>query len=480
MKLPLLVTLLWLSLSSVAAQTTPCACAQDFDFTSQYLEQNLPAFHEAVTPKTQPAYTQFKQQLRRALIADPVPAHCLRYLMRYVSFFHDSHTDISDGSPSGPPVKETDAAAVAAFQASPLFQLTERIRLLPLNHVSGQTIEGRYRTPDSTYTIQIQRNKTPLRDYVGVIVASRTPLWQPGQVKLELQRNPDGRTFHCYQYQRNHTLQAQPVVWLDYGRLRNTTWQKVEAPALPPPAAAQAHFQQLDATTAYLRIPSFSSTWTSRLDSLYRHAQPAIDQSQNLIIDVRDNGGGSDQNVEPLIPFFTSGPFADDQQEEYYVTPANIQRFTEYLHTLQQDSAHVGATTLQHTRQKLAWLRQAPLYQFVPDPVTTGRRFTNPARANPQRIVILYNQGCSSACETLLFWAKKSTKTTLVGEPSGGYVGYGNVFSVRTPCRQFQLNATTLRLPNQLQYEGKGVRPTVRLRPEEDWLAQTRRLLQQP
>jgi hypothetical protein len=479
MKLLLLVMLLCVSSLSVAAQATPCGCVQDFDFTVRYLEQNLPAFPKAVTPRTQPAYTQFKQQLRRTLVADPVPAHCLRYLMRYVSFFQDSHTDIGARPLSGPPVNEADAAAVAAFQGSSFFQTTERVRLLPLTHVSGRTIAGRYRTSDSMYVIQIQRDKTPLRDYVGVIVESRTPLWQPGQVKLELQRNPDGRTFHCYQYQRNHVLQAQPVVWLDHGRLRNTTWQKVEAPALPPPASAQAHFRQLDATTAYLRIPSFGSTWTTRLDSLYRQAQPAIEHSPNLIIDVRDNGGGADQNVEPLIPFFTSGPFQDDQQEDYYITPANIARFAEYLHALQQDSAQVGAPTLQRTRQKLAWLRQAPLNQFLPDPATTGRRFTSPAQANPQRVVILYNQGCSSSCETLLFWAKSSTKTMLVGEPSGGYVGYGNVFSVSTPCLQFQLNATTLRLPNQLQYEGKGVPPTVLLHPDEDWLAQTIRLLKQ-
>jgi hypothetical protein len=86
MKLPLLVTLLWMSILSVAAQATPCGCVQDFDFTVKYLEQNLPAFHEAVRPKTQRAYTQFKQHLRRALVTDPVPAHCIRYLMRYVSY----------------------------------------------------------------------------------------------------------------------------------------------------------------------------------------------------------------------------------------------------------------------------------------------------------------------------------------------------------------------------------------------------------
>lgn len=158
MKLLLLVTLLWASILSVAAQATPCGCVQDFDFTVNYLERNLPAFHDAVTPKTQRSYDQFKQQLRRSLVADPVPAHCIRYLMRYVSFFHDSHTDVSSPS-TGSPVNETDATAVAAFQASPLFQTTERV--LPLNQVSNEAIEGRYRTPDSTYVIQIQRVKHP-------------------------------------------------------------------------------------------------------------------------------------------------------------------------------------------------------------------------------------------------------------------------------------------------------------------------------
>jgi hypothetical protein len=477
MKLLFLLTLFWLPAWAAVAQSSTCSCVQDFDFTVQYIERNLPAAQGTLSPR----YARFKRRLRRAISRDAAPQHCVQYLSQYVAFFHDSHTTISgDPTARGPAVKETDSAAVAAFQASPLFRQAERIRLQPpAQRPSLLAIEGRYRTPDSTYLIQIQRSKTSLRDYVGVLVRSRTPLWQPGQVKLELRRNPDGHTFQCYQYQRNHTLQAQPTVWLEQGRLRNTSWQKVEAPPLPAPAPSQAQFRQLDANTAYLRLPSFSSTVTAQLDSLYRLAAPALARSTNLIIDVRDNGGGSDQNVEPLIPFFTSGPFQDDQQEEYFVTADNIQRFAEYLHSLQQDSAQVGAATLQHVRQQLAWLRRAPLGQFVPNPETAGRRFATLAAAKPSRVVILYNQGCSSSCETLLFWAKNSTKTLLVGEPSGGYVGYGNVFSVLTPCLHLQLNSTTLRLPNQVQYEGKGVAPTIRLRPEEDWLAQTMRLLTQ-
>lgn len=478
MKLLFFVLLLGLPTWAAQAQAPPCACLTDFDFTVQYVERNLPAA-QGTRP---PGYARFKRQLRRAVARDPVAAHCLQYLNRYVATFHDSHSDVSgDPAAAGPAVPETDSVAVAAFRASPLFRHTECVRLLPLARPTQVTdLGGRYQTPDSTYTIQLQRSQTPLRDYVGVIVRARTPLWQPGQVKLELRRNPDGRTFSGVQYQRNHTAQVLPPVWLEQGRLRNTSWQQVGSPPLPPPASGQAQFRLLDSTTTYLRLPSFASTGTRQLDSLYRLAAPAIRRHANLIIDVRDNGGGSDQNVEPLIPFFTTGPFADDQLEEYFVTPDNIQRFAEYLHGLQQDSAQVGAATLRHVRQQLAWLQRAPRNQFVPNPETTGRQFTQPAARRPRRVVILYNQGCGSSCETLLFWAQHSAKTQLVGEPSGGYVGYGNVFSVSTPCLHLQLNTTTLRLPNQLPYEGQGVRPSVRLRPDEDWLTQTRRLLAQP
>ncbi|TGE23680.1 hypothetical protein E5K00_00265 [Hymenobacter aquaticus] len=65
-----------------------------------------------------------------------------------------------------------------------------------------------------------------------------------------------------------------------------------------------------------------------------------------------------------------------------------------------------------------------------------------------------------------------------MGENSAGCVGYANAPPVRTPCYGFTLTATTLPFRHQLPREAIGVAPHYRLRDDEDWLAQTLRLLQ--
>ena len=459
-----------------AAQSAPaqkCGCAQDFDYVTSYLERNLPAYTHDVTPLTQPEYERLKHRLRRASERVKREAECLPVLISYVEFFRDQHTDINGASRPG--VNDQDAAAVRQFQASAAYQQTETIRSQPGRAHSLAAIEGLYQTSDGTYEVQIQPARTPFRDYVGIVVKSKTPLWQAGQVKLELQRRPGKQRYRVIQYNRNHSASYLGEITQEQGYLRGTSWQKVGLP--PPPVPAPLAYRALTTTTAYLRLPSFDGGLQAQLDSVYRRV--AASPPQNLIIDVRGNGGGSDNNVVPLVPLLYTAPFQDDQLEEYYATPDNVARFAEYYRGMKRDSMGYGASALQHFRATLRWLQRVPKGQFQADPTATLKTFTGTAGL-PNRVVILYDRGCASSCETLLFWAKHSTKTTLAGENSGGFVGYGNVFSVATPCLGLQLRATTLRLPNQVAYEGIGIAPDVRLAPDEDWLNQAIRLIEKP
>lgn len=308
-----------------------------------------------------------------------------------------------------------------------------------------------------------------------MVVHSKTPLWRVGQVKLELQRLPGQQRYRILQYNRNHSISYLGDITQEQGYLRGTSWRKVGLSPLP--VVGPLAYRSLTASTTYLRLPSFNGALKTELDSIYRLVAAA--PPRNLIIDVRGNGGGSDDNVLGLIPFLYTAPFQDDQREEYYVTPDNITRLAEYYRTMQRDSASYGASALQQVRATLRWLHQVPTGQFRSNPAAPLRTFTGTIGA-PERVVILYDRGCASSCETLLFWAKHSTKTTLAGENSGGYVGYGNVFSLPTPCLGLQLSATTLRLPNQVAYEAVGVAPDVRLASEQDWLLQVLHLLENP
>lgn len=472
------ILLLLSALPGAAQPAAPdCGCAQDFDFVVRYLERNLPAYPQDVTAATRPAYEQRKRRLRRVATQVLSPARCLPVLVAYVEFFRDQHTTIAPGS-TGAAVNDKDSVAVRQFRASAVFQHTETVRLRPTLSRSLTSIQGRYQTADSAYQVQIQPARTEVRDFVGVIVQSRTPLWTVGQVKLELTQLPNQRGYRIIQYNRNHSASYLGDIRQEQGYLRGTSWQKLGVqPAPRPVAAPPLAYRPLTAATAYLRIPSFDGGLHTKLDSVYRRVVAA--PPQNLIIDVRGNGGGSDNNVVPLVPLLYTAPFQDDQREEYYVTPDNVAQFAAYYRNMQRDSAGYGAAALQHFRTTLRWLQQAPTGHFLADPTKTLKTFTGVV-SRPEQVVILYDRGCASSCETLLFWAKHSTKTTLAGENSGGYVGYGNVFSVPTPCLGFVLTSTTLRLPNQVAYEAIGVAPDVRLKSDEEWLIQALRLVEQP
>ncbi|MCB2409124.1 S41 family peptidase [Hymenobacter lucidus] len=463
-----------------ADQQPGCGCAQDFSFTVQYLERNLPGFAHTVPPTRRRQYAAFKQQLGRAVAAQPSRLACLKYLTTYVEYFRDSHTSIST---AGPTVPEDDRAAVARFLASPDFTVSGTLRVdsSRRNAAASDPLEGYYQAADGTYRVYLTRSKTSRRDYAGVIVAARTRLWRPGQIKFELRRNPDA-TYQAYQYQRNHSVYYVPVVRFAQGRLLGLGWHKQtpNQPA-PPPAGPTADFRMLAGTeVAYLRLPSFAGEQWAQLDSLYRAVAPRILRSKYLIIDVRDNPGGADRNVTPLLPFFYARPIKETQAEEYYVTADNLRRYEEYLRRLQADSARYGSDAVWSFRQKLTWLKQVPLNSFVLNPQSTQKTYTLTASLLPLKVAVLYNRGCASACETLLFWARQPSKAVLVGENSAGFVGYGNSLPVTTPCQGFVLNVSTLRFKNQLAYEETGVAPHIRLRDNEDWLAQTLRILQSP
>ena len=123
-------------------------------------------------------------------------------------------------------------------------------------------------------------------------------------------------------------------------------------------------------------------------------------------------------------------------------------------------------------------MQKATPYTFVP--MGNGKpsmtRYTA-LKGYPDKIAVIYNRNCASACESFLFEIRFSKKVITVGENSGGYTGYGNVMSVTTPCGN-TLAWTTTRYRDQRQYDFVGIPPKYRIPPSEsDWVEYTRTLI---
>ena len=462
---------LLLCVGPLRAQTEDCGCGEDFDFVVRYLEANLPAFSQHVTPDKRAAYTTFREALRRKADLATDQNACFRYLTRYVEFFPDNHTKMRNRGTVT--VDESDPASLTAFRSGAPYRETETMPLpdesdlltFPLTDVRGV-----YVSMDSQYTVAVIDAQTEWRDYVGLILDASNPLWQPGQVKFELKRKDD-RTFEGFLYDRYHRAEYLTAVGFGAGFL-GEHWVKREKAdqvnhSLNPD---QAFTYRVTDSTVILRIPSLMSTHTRALDSLYRAAAADIGRHPYLLVDVRDNGGGNSSNFAGLLPYLYTRPIINDETVELYATEDIIALYQEDFDRIMEDSSQVNAETIAAFREGLAAMRGAESNTFVREEYSDT--LVLPVADRPRRVGILYNKGCASACEDLLFAARQSDKTVLLGDNSGGFVGYGNMFTVYTPCNGFGLSMSTSRYGTQWQYEVVGIAPDVRLDYDRDWIAQ--------
>ncbi len=461
-----------------AANAQDCDCLSEFRFVKQFIEKNHGGFYTNIRSKEEPNYKAFTVELEKKIDKDPSNARCIVYLKQYIRYLKDHHSNIIAAVT---PVNENDPAQLDSFLHSQRYLGRERIPIDStafLSYLAGKTdgIEGIYSTADSTYIVALVKNQTPDRDYAAVILRSKAKTWDKGQVKFELKRLNDS-LYELISYLRNHTADYEQLKTI-FGNPVLNGWKKLfPVPDHTNPvqqiSTALIDFRVLDAQTCMVSIRSFSAARSRQLDSAYRAIVPEIKKYPNLIIDVRNNGGGSDANYYALMPLLYTNPIIGDVVD-IYNTPDNRKAYADYDSSLKAKGNGPVFTN------NLARVKNRTDYTLVP--MGTGRADTSvyqPMRPSPKQVAILYNRVCASACESLLFEALYSSKTILVGENSGGYTGYGNVMSIKTPCGN-TLNWTTTVYRKQQAYEFTGITPHYRIPESEgDWVAYTQKLLEQ-
>lgn len=466
--------------TTIAFAQDDCSCQKEFDFVAQYIEQNLPGFRDNVTSENEQAYAIFKQKLADQTLTSSDKNECAKLLIRYVEYFKDNHTSLSTGS--GQRIDETNTAEVEKFKQSEVFQGCEIITLTS-NQMAQRSLDeiiGHYHTKDSTYSVAVIPCESSHRDYVGVITHSKSPLWEVGQVKFELIKKGEN-TFDGFFYYRNHSMHFFPNIEYKNGILGDG-WIKSGFKNLADHSTNKNYsieFKQLDDSTTYLRIPTFNGNLYAKLDSAYKAASPEIVKHPYLIIDVRDNGGGSDKCVLPLVDYLYTDTIVESEKVYYYTTPSIIHQYEKWLADMRKDTLNFSKYDTDDMAEGIEKMKQAPKNSLIPMGESNDTIIRKPINSI-KKVAVLYNRNCASSCETLLMLAKHSDKTILCGENSGGYMGYGNIYSVKTPCFNFSLNISSTLYENSRKYEVVGITPHYPLKYDQDWIEQTQKIMRQP
>lgn len=459
-------------LMSCETPTIPCNCSKDLDYLRDYVEKNVPSFSDNVTSANTPLYEKWFAELKAAVQNDTL--NCYKYLNTYVNFFKDNHTDLSENNVYQQLDIRNDSI-VNSFINSDFYRQRERISIDAsyFDNTNTDSIEGIYILKD-TYTIAMIKSPKMYRDYIGVIVTSNNPIWNPGDVKVELKKEDSG-LFSGYIYAsnyakisfRNHDMQF-PLFGIK---------KKNAKPVVTTAVSSKASFSVLNENTTYLRIPDFSGNLYTQLQTLYKEATPQITSHDNLIIDVRGNGGGSDYNTSFLISLLYTNPIKTGKVETF-VTAQNIKHYENWLKVMEADSINYSTAAISNQKEVIQQMKATPLqtfYSFKEEGMLTQPQ----PYMQPKNIVILYDRGCASSCETLIYYAKQSTKTTLMGQNSYGALGYGNnLGEVYTPNYNFLLTHATTRHFYKIKYEIIGIPPDIQLNYQQNWLEEALKVLE--
>ena len=471
------------TLASCYSIAQTCDCKSEFLWVKAFMEKNHPGYNSDIKTPDEPAYKKFTDELMKNITEDKSGNYCILYLKRYIRYLKDHHSNISGTSLA---VNETNSDSLNAFLQSPAFTNTELIRydsvelIKRLSKVEPASLEGVYITPDSMYTIAVIKSRSKNREYAGIILASRTKTWVKGQVKLEINERSDGYREN-FLYLRNHSLNYSE--WLPEADNSSIPgWIKI-FPSINKPTRQnisneRISFTVLDSTTSMISIRSFGGQFSRELDSAYKKIIPEIKKYPNLIIDVRYNGGGSDQNYQALMPLLYTDPIENDFVE-LFITEDNKKAYEQMRDEAKANPSQYGSNGYQSWEFRLNQMKNKPFNSFIPISAKNSTSTYKKESGNPLNVAILYNRWCASSCEQLLIHGAFSKKVKLVGENSGGYIAYGNVMAIKTPCGN-TLNWTTTRKNKDRKYEFVGITPQHKIPAgEKDWVEYTRKLLQQ-
>jgi hypothetical protein len=452
------VYLCLLFVSSFSAFGQNCNCQTELSFVISKIEKNYAGFSDKVNSRTKASYDKQTALALKQAKNITKPAYCVALMNEWLKFFKDGHIQIGRDRISG----EIEKRYLEKRQSN-----LERLEISPsvLNALmKAKGVTGIYENEDTSVTIALVESKNSYRDYAGVVLRSKSNNWVAGQVVLELKLNASNHTFEGIWYDKYAIPNS-----VNYKQAKNSLghWQKAGTIRLAAEVVSAVNISSkiLSPSTLYLKVGTFNQANANNIDSLFKVNKAYLEMMPNLILDLRNNGGGADFAYRSITPYL----------------------YTDTIHL-------IGADVLATDDNIAGWAAVAttagiPPGQraFIQDLIgkmkySNGKFISlledqkvtlDSVKHYPQHIAILINGECGSTTEEFLLQASQSRKVVLMGQHTAGVLDYANVRGTDFSCMPYMLywaTSKSRRINQGLGIDNIGIRPDVLLKPEINWI----------
>ncbi|RXG12350.1 S41 family peptidase [Leeuwenhoekiella aestuarii] len=297
--------LILLSTCSLMAQEATCDCKQDLNFLVKKIKKS-PAYKNDFRG----AKKLFDQKLSpiASKVTSKMPLFdCYLLLVETVQLIIDRHS-IVYGNAKFDAEMLKDEGKLAAFKETALFQMypefSGNLETLQnnLSNKGIEEIEGIYQAGRSLEIGVVENNFSD--DYKMIVLRSDLPLWKEGEQLGTLKLNGKDRALAVI---GSYTTKTPVPITTGFknGEFMSLSLKK-DTTQISNWRAAFAdntyHFEQLNPEVSYIKAGDFSGFYPvlGEAEKFYEELKKRT-IAGNLIVDLRDNGGGGDRNSDILF-----------------------------------------------------------------------------------------------------------------------------------------------------------------------------------
>lgn len=452
--------LLFFALLSFTGYGQDCNCSQNFEWVKSTFEENDAGFTFVLESKGEEAYAEHNKTFREKVNQITDYDECTGTIYDWLTFFRSGHIslrNLNGGSAQGAAESEEDI--IKRFQDWQRLDVNLDEFRAYLETKTTHDFEGIW--VSEPYTIGIKKVD---EEYHGFIIEADGIYWTPGQIKLKIAED-----LSAIYYMRDHSGQnfasakmlGKNYLEMGFISLRRTAPVIRTEPVIEryyrAISADDPYFERINEETVLMRIPRFWGSEKHKIDSVINANKAAILATPNFIIDLRNNGGGSDGSFEELIPILYTNPIRT-VGVKLLSTPLNNQRMLDFINDDDYGFDEEDKQWAQESYDKLS----EQLGEFVMlnenrvsiDSFDTVHEF-------PRNIGIIINENNGSTTEQFLLAAKQSKKVKLFGTTTAGVLDISNMYFVASPCNEFELGyclSKSMRIP-EMTIDEKGIAP---------------------
>jgi mevalonate kinase len=430
---------------------TDCSCEQALKQLIQKVETEYPGFKDKT--KDRILYNSFKENLLLK-VQNTDEANCIELLRSYKDFFRDGHISIYPSGDSNHALQEKNSESKVTISPEEFQRVIKS---------TSDPLEGIWKS--GAYKVGIIKAKD---EYQGFIIEADTAFWKANEIKFRLIDNGKAKY-----YLRDHSLSDETWELVDGWVLyfKNSKFIK----EFPKPNLSESeiksrmeeidgcYFKKVSEKTVLLCISSFEHNYVERIKKLLADNKKAIESSENLIIDVRNNLGGVYDAYVDLLPYIHTNNIRGLGME-FLATQTLIDGIEGWYDD--EEGKNRAKEWISKFKKNMGEFVNTDTSDYYIDTVKLAER-------SPRQVVILANRRTASSGEAFVFDAKQSKKVKIMGTPTYGALDYGSASYFDIGCNNYKLMMPTwrsMRLPDY-PIDNIGIQPDIYLdKSVKDWV----------